>query len=471
MTLTYESTPLSRVVISANGFAGADTARVERSTDQVTWTTVRGATRTPISGGSLLVYDYEFTPDVANYYRVTTAKDITFVSVGAAAHAVNANVTPALPAGAVAGDLLLVIAAIRTIFGNPNIPVGYTMIRDVGNLRLFAKIHSGSEVAPTVGFIGGGAGDDTSAQVAAFRNVQLSVAESAYFQFQAAAQNIAYPALTISATHPLILFIGWKQDDWTSVGTLPALAGDAAAEIGEPSTTTGNDQGIVWDYLVQTTINPVNVPTGSFLVTGGASATSSSSVVSMPPTTLTQTNSITPTLSSIWLKSPTRPFLNRTFYCVPKESPITRRARNGIFEVIGRSYPIAVTDVRQSREFTIDVVTRTRQEHLDFDLILSAGDIMYLQTPSTSPIPTMYVAISDETETRPLHGKPCGNEWRVFTLPVREVAAPSPDVYGASVTWQGVINTYATWQDVINAKATWLDLLTSVGTPADVIVG
>ena len=82
----------------------------------------------------------------------------------------------------------------------------------------------------------------------------------------------------------------------------------------------------------------------------------------------------------------------------------------------------------------------------------------------------MYVGVLFEETSAALLGRPCGNDWHVFNLPLREVAAPGADVCGSTITWQGVINTYATWQDVLNNEATWFDLMQNIGTPADVIV-
>ena len=47
---------------------------------------------------------------------------------------------------------LLVFAAIRNTAALVSTPAGYTYIQSLGNATLFAKIHTGSEVAPTVAF-------------------------------------------------------------------------------------------------------------------------------------------------------------------------------------------------------------------------------------------------------------------------------------------------------------------------------
>jgi len=468
VTLSYE-TDLSRVKITATGFAaGATTALIEHSVDGVTWTTVRCGLAAPIVSGVATGYDYEFSSDILNYYRVTSASDVTGVVAGAAAHGNNTSVVPGLPVGQVAGDILLVYAAIHNSgVGNPNTPAGYTLLLNMGNVRLFGKISVGAgEVAPTVSFTGGAAGP-TSAQMAKVKNVQFSVNDLSQ-TFNLSQQNVNYPNLTVTQPRSFVLLLGWKRNNWTSVNTL-AITGQTITEIGEPTTLQGGiGQGLVWDWYQDTGKNDIS--SGVFTVGGGSADVGRGGIITMLVPNLVQTATITPSIGTVWIKSIGSPFLNRTFYCVANFSPVTRDDRTGIFEIINRSFPIAVTDLRQSREFSIDVITRTKQEHDDFDFAMALGEPIFLHTPGNSPIPTMHAVVRRITDTRPLLGRPCGNDWHVFNLPLREVAAPGADVCGSTITWQGVINTYATWQDVLNNEATWFDLMQNIGTPADVIV-
>jgi hypothetical protein len=201
---------------------------------------------------------------------------VAFVAAGTASHGDNASLTPSLPAGVQQGDLLLVFAAIRSSgTGTVSEPTDYETLLSFGNMALFGKTHDGSESAPTVSFTGGSAGDTTSAQMAAFRYAQPVVVTSAT-SLNGSAQNIATPALTsgLDRARLLILHLGWKQDDWTSVAT---IAG--ATEIGEPASTTGSDQGLVWDYVIQTSV--AEIAATSFTVTGGAAAISRGAVVAL----------------------------------------------------------------------------------------------------------------------------------------------------------------------------------------------
>ncbi|MFJ5984302.1 hypothetical protein [Lentzea sp. NPDC092896] len=194
------------------------------------------------------------------------------VSVGTATHADNAPVTPGTPATSAVGDVMMILAAIRSTSGRPTKPAGnWVTVVDGDNVRLFAKyVASTNEAPPQIAFTGGAAGDTTSAIAAVFSGISLTTYDTNTAP-NSSAQNIACtPPLTPYAAKTLVVQFAWKQDDWTSVATLTGMT-----EIAEPSSTTGNDQGIVWDYQVcdGLTVGPT---ASSFTVTGGAAAVSRS---------------------------------------------------------------------------------------------------------------------------------------------------------------------------------------------------
>lgn len=223
-----------------------------------------------------------------------TAATPTLIAATAAVHASNASVTPTMPVGVAAGNLLLILAAIRNSgAGTPDTPSGYTLLADASNFRLFGKIHSGSEVAPTITFTGGVANATTSAQMAALTNV-LPLVLDRNTQLNGSAQNIGIvPPLTPNGAASCVLMCGWKQDDWTSVATLSGMT-----EIAEPSSTTGDDQGFVWDVLFCDgfTIGPDLGGASSFVVTGGVSAISRSIAITMP---VSQTMTVTRAVNGV----------------------------------------------------------------------------------------------------------------------------------------------------------------------------
>lgn len=205
-----------------------------------------------------------------------------FVAAGIASEGSNASRTPALPAGWAEGDLLLVWTAIRNSgTGTPDTPAGWELLVDAANARLFGRVATSSESAPTITYTGGVVGATNHAQMAAFRGMHQTITEvvsgSPATQLNASAQDVAIPALAAPVhEHCLILRLAWKQDDWTS-------AAGSGTEIAEVSTTTGDDAAIWWGWEVQT--RPRAVAASTLTVTGGGAAISRAAVVALrnPP--------------------------------------------------------------------------------------------------------------------------------------------------------------------------------------------
>jgi hypothetical protein len=186
--------------------------------------------------------------------------------------------------------------------------------------------------------------------------------------------------------------------------------------------------------------------------------------------TASTTCTITVNQTKIWLKSVERPFLNRELDCVLNPSPINRDARGGVFEILGRSFPVAVTDVRGGLIVSLRTVTRTYEEQEGLDLLLASGDLLYLQSTATFPLTSMFVAVDrDVDESRPVRNRDC-DDLRSFTLPLTQIEPLDDDVVGHTFSWYSVIVTYSTWSAVIADNATWADLLDQVAEPTEVIV-
>lgn len=205
---------------------------------------------------------------------------ITYVGIGAKAEADAANLTPALPAGWVPGDLLVVFAVTRDTADTVDVPAGWATLRAVGtNFKVLGRIARTGDVAPTITFTGDAAGDTNIAQCAAWRGTDQDVATvvaHAADQTNASAANVAYPALTITTAGCAVVVAAEKQDDWTSVAALAGMT-----EIADSPSVLGNDAALAVDYVIQTTAT--NISSGSFTVTGGASAVSKATVLALRP--------------------------------------------------------------------------------------------------------------------------------------------------------------------------------------------
>lgn len=167
-----------------------------------------------------------------------------------------------------------------------------------------------------------------------------------------------------------------------------------------------------------------------------------------------------------WLKVPAAPFLNRPVVIVDR-SGMSNRSRTGLFDIVGRSDPIQVGDVRGSLAYTLQLLTETAADEQDMEYALATGDVVFLHLPAAErTVPGGYFSVGDVTRDSTLRR----SARRVWSLPLTRVVPPGPDVAGAAYTWASVQNDYATWADLMAANATWGDLLQRTGSPADVIV-
>lgn len=467
--LTYDSV-IGRVQITADGLLAAATAIVERSTDGIRWTTVRGAGAVPVTSGAIAipVNDFEFPVGATVTYRVrgVDPSPASFVAVGVGDTGADGSRTPAMPAGIVTGDLLLLLASTRNSgTGIPDVPAGWTHLGGAGCMRLMGRIWDGVFAAPTVTFTGGATNEDTLAQIAGFRNVTLSPSVAAVQLNPSPVQNIAFSGQgTLAALGMLVIYIGWKADAWTSVAN---LVSGFTHEISELTSVAGTGAGQVWDYYLPATTAPIN--SGSFVVTGGTTAISRGGTISLPhaDNAIAQTATITPALDGVWLKSISRPFLNRVVDTrLASTIDVSRKSRATLFPIIERSVPIAVSSVRGSREWTMLVQVDSTQDRDDTELLLASGDVILVQAPPDSGVEAGYASVGDITrQAHPL--RPLS--W-LFTLPLTEVAEPSADVVGSVGSWLTVTSHFSSWEAVVAAHATWASLLSIVGDPTEVIV-
>lgn len=208
----------------------------------------------------------------------------TYVGAGAASHGDNATLAPALPASLQVGDAMICVAAIRNTGAAVTTPTGWTVLSSAYNaFRVYGRYYRSGDTAPSVAFTGGSAGDTTSAYVFALRGMSLEDSEARHGattnspenQSNSSAQNVAYPAMSVRRDGSVVLYLAWKQDDYTS------STGPGDAEIIEASSTTGSDQSLVGYYDIQTTATDVTA--GTITITGGASAISRVILLALRP--------------------------------------------------------------------------------------------------------------------------------------------------------------------------------------------
>lgn len=419
-------------------------------------------------GYEINVDDYEFVSGVQNTYRV---RGVSTDPVSLFAHtttvtdanaAGTSTLSPTLPGGVVDSDVLLVSATIRNKgAGSVAVPATWSELVRNNNISLLGKTYATGVAAPTISFTGGVANATITAKMFVLRNASLTPATTAADTSVLASQaNIPSPAMTVPVPGCAIVACGWRQDDATSVAPIAGLT-----EIQDQAVTAGDDAHVTIDVGVQTTA--ADIAASSWVVTGGVNAIPTALLAAFAPAPYLneQTANITPVLDRIWLKSVQRPFLNRAVTVV-EWSEEERPSRAAAFAVVGRTLEIGVTDVAGGIVFTLDLYAANRQDAQTLDYIRASGDILYLHTPAGCEIPGGHVCVDTSSSRRP---RPRGSS-RVFSLPLRQCAAPGPDVVGTTVTWQSVLNLYPSWAALLAANPTWADLLARVAAPSEVIV-
>jgi hypothetical protein len=145
---------------------------------------------------------------------------------------------------------------------------------------------------------------------------------------------------------------------------------------------------------------------------------------------------------------------------------ITRTSRSGVFDVIGRTLAVAVTDLQSGRSTTLTMRVTNATDADDFDGMVAVGEVLLVQPPEPgSPVPTMYAVPGGVTRQRVANTSAV----RRFPLGLTEVATPDLTLAAVQSTWVTVTNTYATWADLVAAKSSWTAVLQLVGTAGDVI--
>lgn len=473
LTATYAD-DIGRVRIAFSGYSvDADYATVERSTDGITWVPVRGGASVPVSAGAGNLDDYEFVAGVLNTYRVSAIDSAVpqWIGSGGPVSGNNVSLNPASSGSTLIGDLVLLWATIRNSgTGTVDTPSGWTLIVDHGNARLFGRYATANgSVAQAVTFTGGAAGADTTAQMTSFRNTNIAPAGSPSLLTNSSAQNINWPAGTPSVAPSFGVAIGWKQSSWTSAPTTGAWTN----ELGQVSSAAGSGAGHVW--WVQARTDLTQKAAGFWTVTGGTAQISKSAVLffGTRPFTDQQTATVTPSLTpyllpdQAWLKNPSRPGLNAKV-TVTEISEATQASNTGLFRVLGRTPPVAITDVMSSDTFTVEILVTGNAEALDMKNRLATGEPLFLQARTkTDDIPTLYFVCGDVIRTRLAKGSTAVT----FTIPVIEVAAPGSTVVGATYVWSDVVTNYATWTTVLAdpANTSWSNLQDKVSNSVVIV--
>ncbi|WNI28659.1 hypothetical protein [Streptomyces sp. ITFR-6] len=236
----------------------------------------------------------------------------------------------------------------------------------------------------------------------------------------------------------------WRMDESGSMTAVRGPAGDLS------QVTITGDTAVAEDYEA-----PLGVPISYYLR------------VWTTPTnyraTVTELSGIPePEPTDIVLKDPGVPARQTTAVVAAGGQPQwTRKARQGINAIRGRTRPVIISDVRTSREGTMTLVTETGQDLADMWWLLETGNTLLIQWPSLFGEPDAYVQIGDVTEAPIVDFAEYRD--RTWSIPLIEVDRPiGGSVGSAGRTWQTVADTNADWLAVMSAATSWLDVYTGV---------
>lgn len=181
------------------------------------------------------------------------------------------------------------------------------------------------------------------------------------------------------------------------------------------------------------------------------------------------TASITVNLDTVWLKSIRYPMLN-TAVRVADFGDVDQVSRVELHSVAGRSLPVGTADIPTGRAWTLELVTRTREEEARVGLVLRVSSLIFLHVPTVgnlSLLPgSMHAAVGSVVQHR-IGGV---SDWVSWQVPLSAVAPPSPLIVGTTLTWETVRRLWGSWTALRSDVATWQALRDVIGEPIDLEV-
>lgn len=192
-------------------------------------------------------------------------------------------------------------------------------------------------------------------------------------------------------------------------------------------------------------------------------------IVTDVPASAVASAAVTPVQGDVWLKSIAYPSLNLNIGC-PLTGPMTRRGRNGIFDVKGAPTPVGIEDVGSTEATTLTFMTYSMEQNRAVVALLTYGSPLLLQSPpdddatgcaNAALTPSGWYARGDNTQSRPLVGK---RAW-MWVVPLVRVAAPSSLILPAHMTWDVLWQMVNTWSEVWDEWSTWAELWNATIAP------
>ena len=161
---------------------------------------------------------------------------------------------------------------------------------------------------------------------------------------------------------------------------------------------------------------------------------------------------------SMWLKHPTLHALN-TRISLAETPERDRRLNVNVMAVLGREYPLAISDGRRNAP-TAEMVMRTETlaEAANMRALLADGSPLLLMAPDGWDVGTVWIQPTETKEKWLI--RYMADPRRVWTVGYATVGRPAAlDLTGIIGDWDGLVAAYATWNDVGFANGSWDDLM------------
>lgn len=179
-----------------------------------------------------------------------------------------------------------------------------------------------------------------------------------------------------------------------------------------------------------------------------------------PGVVITSPSYVMDSQGNTWLKHPGKPVLNMIVE-VATGPDLTRPVAQGVFEVLGRSRPIAVTMRRGSERGELLINTHTDADRVGLLALLEDGEPLLLSAPDGYGVGSVYVAVGEVGERRLTHVGRTAD--RQFQLPITVVDRPSGTALALGNSWSDVLGSYPSWSQMLATEGTWIDVLQGVG--------
>lgn len=346
---------------------------------------------------------------------------VSFVAAGTAATGSNVSLTPGAPAGSLIGDLYVAFLMARTAAAGASFatPAGWTLHASFPHTHASGQavkqwlftipVTSNGQSVPTFTYSGGSTGESVIGQVACFRGVDTSSpwAQTGGFFDSINTQNIgAITGLSGTIAGNAVLVVASKADDWTSVATLTADT-DSYVEIGEPDETTGNDAGLVWDYLILTANR--TLANRTFTVTGGGSNYSCAVYLELAQFGSARTINASPVTIPLSVPAVTRVAGATTRFPSPVTVPLVVPSATviRIIKPAAVAVPLVIAAPTVTLGATLTFVyTPAKEKLLRGELILTSQDwrVLLTSSSSTSALNQDAAVVSDITTLDEFNG-------------------------------------------------------------------